>query len=111
VADGTSDRRAVERRDDVCTDVTFPLSSALELVGPVRADRTMATDAPDADVVVTLVHVSDDGAYQLASGIRRLRYRLGRNREASVPDGPVRVTVDMWDAHHRVPAGDRLGWR
>jgi putative CocE/NonD family hydrolase len=108
VDDGPYDRRAVERRDDVCTYTTPPLSSALELAGPIRADLTVATDAPDADVVATLVHVADEEAYAVASGVRRLRYRRGRDREVPVPDGPVRVAVDMWDTHHRVPAGDRF---
>jgi len=69
----------------------------------------MATDAPDADAVATLVHVADEGSYAIASGVRRLRYRRGRDREIPVPDAPIRVTVDMWDTHYRVPAGDRLG--
>jgi hypothetical protein len=108
VAAGPYDRRGAERRDDVCTYTTPPLSAALDLAGPVRAALTLTTDAPDTDAVATLVHVSDDGAYALASGIRRVRYRRGRDREVPVPDEPIHVTVDMWDVHHRVPAGDRL---
>jgi putative CocE/NonD family hydrolase len=108
VAAGPCDRRAIERRGDVCTYTTPPLSSALDLAGPVRADLTLATDAPDTDVVATLVHRTDDTAYTLTSGVRRVRYRRGRDHEMSVPDGPMRVAVDMWDVHHRVPAGDRL---
>lgn len=108
VDDGPYDRRAIERRDDVCTYTTPPLSSALALAGPVRAGLTLATDAPDTDVVATLVHRTDDAAYTLASGVRRVRYRRGRDREMPVPDGPMRVAVDMWDVHHRVPAGDHL---
>ena len=108
MAAGPYDRRAIERRDDVCTYTTPPLSSALDLAGPVRADLTLATDAPDTDVVATLVHRTDDAAYTLTNGVRRVRYRRGRDREVPVPDGPMRVAVGMWDVHHRVPAGDRL---
>lgn len=108
VAAGPYDRRAIERRDDVCTYTTPPFESAVELAGPVSVDLTLATDAPDTDAVATLVHVTDDGAYTVTSGIRRARYRRGRDRETPVPDGPVGLTVDLWDVHHRVPAGDRL---
>lgn len=108
---GPYDRRRVERRDDVLTYTTPPFASAVDLAGPVWADLTVATDADDTDVVATLVHVTDGGdgpAYPLCSGIRRTRYRHGRDREVPVPDGPIHLTVEMWDVHHRVPAGDRL---
>jgi len=104
---GPYDRRAVDRRDDVCT-YTTPPADATTLAGPVRANLTVTTDAPDTDVVATLSHVTSEGVYPLASGIRRARYRHGRDREAAVPDGPIRLPVDMWDSHYRVPAGDRL---
>lgn len=106
---GPVDQREVERRPDVCTYTTPPLAEALELAGPVRAELTVATDAPDTDVTAKLVHVTSSGpAYNLCEGIRRARYRHGRDRESPVPDGPFSLTVDMWDAHHEIPAGDRL---
>jgi putative CocE/NonD family hydrolase len=108
VSAGPHDRRALERRDDVCTYTTPPFESAVELAGPVSVDLTLATDAPDTDAVATLVHVTEDGAYTVTSGIRRARYRRGRDRETPLPDGPMRLAVDLWDVHHRVPAGDRL---
>jgi putative CocE/NonD family hydrolase len=107
VDDGPRDRTAVDARDDVRTYDTPPLSEPLTLAGPVRAELVVAVDTPDADVVATLSHVTDGGVYPVCSGIRRLRYRHGRDRESPV-DGPVRVPVDMWDAHHRIPASDRL---
>jgi len=105
---GPHDRRAVDRRDDVCTYTTPPLVEGVTLAGPVDADLILATDAPDTDVVATLAHVSESGVYPLTSGIRRARYRRGRDREVPVPDGPIRLAVDMWDVHYHVPAGDRL---
>jgi hypothetical protein len=109
VAVGPRDQRPVEARADVATYTTPALAEPLVLAGPVRADLTVAADAPDADVVATLSHATDGGpSYNLCSGIRRLRYRQGRDRELPVPDDPVCATVTMWDVHHRVPAGDRL---
>ncbi|AZH26985.1 CocE/NonD family hydrolase [Haloplanus aerogenes] len=105
---GPYDRRAVDRRDDVCTYTTSPLAERVTLAGPVRTDLVLATDAPDTDVVATLGHVSSEGVYPLASGIRRARYRRGRDREMPSTDGPMRLAVNMWDTHYRVPAGDRL---
>ncbi len=109
VEPGVYDQREVERREDVCTYTTPPFSDPVDLAGPVRADLTVATDAPDTDFTAKLVHVTADGqAYNLCEGIRRARYRHGRDREVEVPDGPMFVRVDMWNVHHRVPAGDRL---
>jgi putative CocE/NonD family hydrolase len=105
---GPYDRRGVDRRDDVCTYTTRPLADGVTLAGPVRAELVLSTDAPDTDAVATLAHVTAEGVYPLASGVRRARYRRGRDREMSVPDGPIRLAVDMWDVHYRVPAGDRL---
>jgi putative CocE/NonD family hydrolase len=105
---GPYDRRAVDRRDDILPYTTPPLAAATTLAGPVSAALTLATDAEDTDVVATLSHVADEGVYPLASGVRRARYRRGRDREVPVPDGPMRLTVDMWDVHYRVPAGDHL---
>lgn len=106
---GPRDQRQVETRADVCTYTTPAFDDPVTLAGPVRADLTVAVDAPDADVVATLSHATADGpVYNLCSGIRRLRYRRGRDRDLPVPEDPVRATVSMWDVSHRVPAGDRL---
>ncbi|MFB6155766.1 MAG: CocE/NonD family hydrolase [Haloferacaceae archaeon] len=106
---GPRDQREIERRDDVCTYTTPAFAAPVELAGPVRATLTVATTAPDTDFTAKLVHVAGDGpAYNLCEGVRRARYRNGRDREDPAPDGPFAVTIDMWDAHHRVPAGDRL---
>ena len=106
---GPYDQRDVESRPDVLTYTTPAFDEPVELAGPVEATLTVATDAPDTDFTAKLVHVAADGpAINLCEGIRRARYRHGRDREAPVPDGPFRVRVDLWDAHHRLPAGDRL---
>ncbi len=108
-APGPVDQREIEERDDVCTYTTAPLEAPIELAGPVSLSVALETTASDTDVTSTLVHVTDDGAYNLCDGIRRARYRHGRDRVSTVPQGePLRLTVDMWDVHHVVPEGDRL---
>ena len=107
---GPVDQRPVEERPDVCTYTTAPLSEPLELVGSVALRLTAATTAPDTDFTGKLVHVTDGGsAYNLAEGIRRVRYRHGRDRPVPIEPGePFRVEIDLWASHHRIPAGDRL---
>ena len=107
---GPVDQRPVEERPDVCTYTTEPLSDPLELAGSVALRLTASTTAPDTDFTGKLVHVTDGGsAYNLCEGIRRVRYRHGRDRPVPVDPGePLRVEIDMWACHHRVPAGDRL---
>jgi hypothetical protein len=94
----------------VCTYTTAPLSEPLELAGPVTLRLTAATTAPDTDFTGKVVHVTDDGpAYNLCEGIRRVRYRHGRDRPVPIDPGePFRVEIDLWASHHRIPAGDRL---
>jgi putative CocE/NonD family hydrolase len=110
LAAGAFDQREIERRGDVCTYTTPPLDRPLELAGPATATLTVATSAQDTDLTAKLVHVTEDGpAYNLTEGIRRARYRRGRDRVTPVvPDQPMQVTVDLWDVHHVVPRGDRL---
>ncbi len=107
---GPRDQRPVADRDDVATYATAALPEPLTLAGPVVADLVVSTTAADGDVVARLVHVTDEGlAYNICEGVQRLRFRRGRDRPVPVPEGePVRARVDMWDIHHRVPAGDRL---
>ncbi|HKL29645.1 MAG TPA: CocE/NonD family hydrolase [Natrialbaceae archaeon] len=107
---GPVDQRPVEARSDVCTYTTAPLSEPLELAGPVTLRLTAITTAPDTDFTGKLVHVTDDGpAYNLCEGIRRVRYRHGRDRPVPIEPGePFRVEIDLWASHHRIPAGDRL---
>ncbi|MFB6194328.1 MAG: CocE/NonD family hydrolase [Halobaculum sp.] len=107
---GAFDRRDLQERPDVATYTTPPLAEPLEVAGPVGAELTVATSAPDTDVVCVLTHLTADGrAFELCEGIRRVRFRHGRDRPTPVEPGqPVRVPVDMWSTHYRVPAGDRL---
>ncbi|MFB6146595.1 MAG: CocE/NonD family hydrolase [Halobacteriaceae archaeon] len=107
---GPVDQRPVEDRDDVLTYTTPPLSSPVELAGPVSVDLTCATTANDTDFTAKLVDVFPDGpAYNLCEGIRRARFRHGRDRAVPVEPGtPMRLTVDCWHGHHRLPAGHRL---
>ena len=107
---GAFDRRDIQLRDDVMTYASGPLAKPLEIVGPVQARLCLATDAPDTDAVCVLTHLTSDGcAFEICEGIRRLRFRHGRDEPTSVqPDEPMRVSVNMWQAHYRVPAGDQL---
>lgn len=90
-------------RDDVLVFETPPLEEAVTIAGRVALSVLVDSTRPETDVTAKLLHVTDDGAYNVADGIRRTSY----DRDGQL-DGPTRLTVDCWQTHHRVPAGDRI---
>ncbi len=93
-------------RPDVLGYRTAELDEALDVVGAVRADLTVAASQPDADIVVRLVDIRPDGrTYPVAEGVVRLSHVLGR----PVDRTPTRVRVDLGYAAQRFGRGHRLG--
>lgn len=93
------DERAVEVRDDVLVFTGELLTGPLDLAGPVSGRFTVASSAPELDVVVKLVDVFASGrARRIAEGARRV-HSGGRE---------VTASVDMGHAGYRLEAGHRL---
>jgi putative CocE/NonD family hydrolase len=95
---GPRDQRPVENRDDVLIYSIGPLTSDLEVTGPVTAELYVKSSAVDTDFTAKLVDVAPDGfAMNVAEGILRMRYRDSRERATLTNPGQVyKVTLDLW---------------
>jgi len=107
---GPVDQEAVETRADVLVYTSMELTEALRIVGPIRAQLTVSSDAPDTDIVARLVDVWPDGrATSIQEGALRLRYRDGYLRPLMLDPGRrYAVSVDMRGIAYLVRQGHRL---
>jgi hypothetical protein len=97
---GPVDNRAVERRPDVLTYTSEPLTSPLVITGPVTAELFAASSRPFTDFFARLCDVEPDGkSVNITDGIVRL---------SSAAEEPQRVTVDLWPAAHQFRPGHRV---
>jgi uncharacterized protein len=105
-----SDRRAVERRRDVLVYTTPPLTSPIEVTGPVELRLWAASSASDTDFTATLVDVLPDGtARMLTDGILRARYRRGKTTPVLLtPDRPEELTIDVGATSNLFGVGHRI---
>ena len=95
---GPRDQRAVENRDDVLVYSLGPLTSNLEVTGPVTADLFVKSSAVDTDFTAKLVDAAPDGfAQDLTEGILRMRYRSSPEHATLMNPGQIyEITVDLW---------------
>ena len=107
---GVFDQRPVEARADVLVYTTEPVTTPLEVTGPLVVTLYAATDAPDTDFTAKLVDVRPDGyAQNLADGIVRARYRASRTAPSLLTPGEVtRLSIDLWATSHVFLPGHRL---
>jgi len=102
---GRKDNRALEARADVLTYTTAPLASAVEAVGPVRAELFVASSLAHTDFFARLCDVDPSGkSTNLCDGIVRLR----PGRVAAQPDGTIALAIDCWATAHRFRPGHRI---
>ena len=65
---GAHDYRDLDKRNDVLTFDSSPVTSDMEVTGPIRAEMYMACDCRDLDLWVRLIDVAPDGtAFNLMS--------------------------------------------
>jgi putative CocE/NonD family hydrolase len=104
------DLRERERQHDTLVYDSGALAKPLTLLGEPQADLFVTADVPDADLMLWLAeHRPDGSTVKLASGLLRLRYREGFDRERLLEPGePVRVGIPLTYVGHRVPAGSSL---
>ncbi len=97
---GPRDNRALERRPDVLTYTTPPLTDPLEIIGPVAADLFVGSSRPHTDFFVRLCDVDQKAkSVNITDGILRL---------TDAAEDPRRITVDLWPTAHRFAAGHRI---
>ncbi|MGD9893530.1 MAG: CocE/NonD family hydrolase [Dehalococcoidia bacterium] len=107
---GVIDQRPIEERRDVLVFTSDPLTTALEVTGPVRVTLWAASSAPDTDFTAKLVDVHPDGyAQNLLDGIIRARYRDSATRPSLLePNAIERYTIDLWATSNVFLPGHRI---
>ena len=107
---GVQDQRQVETRQDVLVYTSAPLTTPLEVTGPLVVTLFAASNAPDTDFTAKLVDVRPDGyAQNLADGIIRARYRTSRLIPTLLTPGQVHeLTIDLWATSHVFLPGHSL---
>ncbi|HEU4993605.1 MAG TPA: CocE/NonD family hydrolase, partial [Gemmatimonadaceae bacterium] len=99
---GAHDYRDIVRRNDVVFFDTKPLTSDLTVVGAMRAEVAISTDAPDVDIWAKVYDVGPDGtAYNLMSpglDVVRASYRRATAQRDLLKPGTI----------YRVSLGDLL---
>ena len=107
---GPVDQRIIDGRQDYLRFQTAALTAPLEVVGRVRVDLYVQSDAPDTDFAAKLVDVYPDG-YEalLLDGIIRARYRNGLEQESMLKsDEVVHVRIDLWSTAIVFNKGHRI---
>lgn len=95
---GPKDNRVLEQRPDVLTFTSAPVDSALEIVGPVRAELHVASSSAHTDFFARLCDVDQKGrSVNVTDGLLRL-----------TEGGPRQIRVDLWPVAHRFGPGHRL---
>jgi uncharacterized protein len=107
---GVQDQRQVETRQDVLVYTSAPLTTPLEVTGPLVVTLFATSSAPDTDFTAKLVDVRPDGyAQNLADGIIRARYRTSRMLSTLLTPGQVHeLTIDLWATSHVFLPGHSL---
>jgi putative CocE/NonD family hydrolase len=100
---GAADNTALEKRSDVVTFTTEPLTADLHLLGQPVVELAFGSDRPDTCVFVRLCHVAPDGvSTNLTDRILRLS---ASNRDA---DGSWQVSLALPMTCADLPAGHRV---
>jgi putative CocE/NonD family hydrolase len=104
------DRREIEKRADVLSYTTEPLTADCELTGPIKAVLHAASSAIDTDFTVTLVDVFADGtANQIQDGIIRASHRDDAYRPTPIVPGKIYAySIDLAATSYRVKTGHRI---
>jgi putative CocE/NonD family hydrolase len=105
-----SDQREIEQRRDVLVYTTAPLTTPIEVTGPVTVHLWAASSATDTDFTAKLVDVHPDGAARmLTDGILRARYRRGKTSPVLLtPDKAEEFIIDVGATSNVFAAGHRI---
>jgi predicted acyl esterase len=107
---GSVDVSEIQKRPDVLTYTTEPLSQDLDVVGPLRLILYASSSAVDTDFAARLSDVFPDGrAIQLQNGMLRARFRNFESDPELLEVGRIyKFEIDMWATANRFKAGHRL---
>ncbi len=107
---GPADQREVEKRSDVISFTTDPLTHPMPIVGLVSTQITVATEADDADISVRLSDVYPDGtSFLLLDGSARMSLPAPYEKPRRITRGKFyQVPVELGHTAYIVNAGHRL---
>src|SRR6185436_13759585 len=105
-----TDQRDVEKRQDVLVYTTPPLTSPIEVTGPIDVRLWMSSSAADTDFTAKLTDVFPDGTSRmLTDGILRARYRRSKTTPVPLTPGqPEEVAIDVGATSNLFLAGHRI---
>lgn len=105
------DQRPLRGRGDILRFTTLPLTTAVDIAGPLRAELFVSTTARDTDFFVRLIDIYPDGFEALMnSQPLRLRFREGFDRMVPARKNKVyKINVNLWSLAVAIPAGHRIG--
>jgi putative CocE/NonD family hydrolase len=93
-----------EYRSDVKSFISEPLASDMTIIGDIKAQLYVSSDADDTAFTAKLMEILPDGkTYNIRGSIATLAYD-----EPYTKNSIKKLTVDMWDVAYKVKAGCRL---
>ncbi|MFC2166021.1 CocE/NonD family hydrolase [Acidobacteriota bacterium] len=110
---GIFDNRLIEIRKDVLVYTSETLAEPVDIMGTVKVDLYVSSDAKDTDFTVKLLDVFPDGkAISLGRygfGIKRARYRFGFEKEVLLTPGKTeKIPVNLFDIGHTFLPGHKI---
>ena len=107
---GSLSQPACGWRDDVISFVSEPLDEEMTILGPIKTQLYVSTDAEDTAFTVKIMEVFANGeAYNIRNGITTLGYRNGSpERIAYTPGTTEKIEITCWDVAWQLKAGSRL---
>ena len=107
---GPKDQRSVEERADVLLFTSPPLSTHVEITGPVKVRLWASSTTPDTDFTAKLCDVYPDGRSILVlDGILRAGHRNSLERSEPLESGKIyELQIDLWSTSWVVSPGHRV---
>jgi putative CocE/NonD family hydrolase len=104
------DQAPLDDREDILVYATPPLSSPVEIIGPVELKLWASSSAVETDFTAKLIDVHPNGlAVNLSYGIMRTSYRSGYENLAPMQPGqPYEFTINLGPTGIRFGEGHRI---
>lgn len=105
VGAGARDNRVWERRKDVLTFTSSPLSADMDVIGTARLTLYVTSSLEHTDFFGRLCDVAPSGkSTNVCDGLLRVRPSVGECQ----PDGTLKVEVTLWSTAYRFCNGHRI---
>lgn len=96
-------------RSDVLSYISDPIKEDMDIIGRIKAELYVQSDAKDTCFTFKLMEVREDGsAYNIRDGITTLAYRNKTGEKLSYNNDIIKVEIEGWEIAYRVKKGSRL---